>query len=131
MTSQEQQAAIAGLFPAKFVLIKRGLYYRPDACGYTACIDQAWKISEEEADKHVYPHDEPVTKRRAPDTDFLNDLNAMHEAEMTLTKSQREDMWDVLATMILDTEGMGGILCATAAQRAEALCRTLWPERFT
>lgn len=48
----------------KWVLMKRGLYYRPDAKGYTGNINEAWVVTEEEANRHVYPHDEPVTKHR-------------------------------------------------------------------
>lgn len=60
----------------RFVLMKRGLYYRPDAHGYTDRIEEAWILSSEEADKHVYPHDEPVTKHPAPLPAFGTDANA-------------------------------------------------------
>lgn len=51
----------------RWVLMKRGLYYRPNAKGYTGNLAEAWIITEAEADKHVYPHDEPVTKHRVAD----------------------------------------------------------------
>lgn len=54
--------------PTDWVLMKRGLYYRPKANGYTSNIEEAWRLTEAEADRHVYPHDEPVTKHRAPPT---------------------------------------------------------------
>ena len=63
------------------VLMKRGLYYRHNANGYTDRIHEAWIVSEEEANRHVYPYDEPVTKHPAPTPDYLNDLNAMKQAE--------------------------------------------------
>jgi hypothetical protein len=54
--------------------------------------------------------------------DYLNDLNAMHEAEKVLTTEQREFHYP---------RNLGGwvdpinIIYATAAQRAEAFLRTL------
>lgn len=52
--------------PEEWVLMKRGLYYRPNAAGYTSNIEEAGVYTEEEAKKHVYPHDEPVTMHRKP-----------------------------------------------------------------
>lgn len=60
--------------------------------------------------------------------DYFNDLNAMHEAEKVLTNNQRGDYSIKLQTIT----GGEWFLCyhATAAQRAEALGRTLnlWTE---
>lgn len=50
--------------------------------------------------------------------DYLNDLNAMHEAEKTMTGLQRDAYFDRLVWF-------GPPLFATAAQRAEAFGRTL------
>jgi len=56
--------------------------------------------------------------------DPLNDLNAMHEAEKVLT----DDQWDDYRERL---EGLDWRLVnATAAQRAEAFCRVMFPERF-
>lgn len=61
--------------------------------------------------------------------DYLNDLNAMHEAEKTLTKEQQRSF-----ALILQGRQMGGMdylaqdfraIHATAAQRAEAFLRTI------
>lgn len=63
MTNEEKSLRIAK-FCGKdnlFVLKKRGLYYRPGASGYTSNISEAWILAEDEANKHVYPYDEPVT----------------------------------------------------------------------
>ena len=71
-----------------------------------------------------------------PLPDYLNDLNAMHEAEKVLkwtdddTEDERERYW-VLLVSICDPKDESGAnsrwLCAhaTAAQRAEAFLRTL------
>jgi hypothetical protein len=59
---------------------------------------------------------------------YLNDLNAMHEAEKALDPTrQQEDYWD----FIFSITGSGFEMChATASQKAEAFLRTLdlWTE---
>ena len=60
--------------------------------------------------------------------DYLNDLNAMHEAQKTLTYAQQGEMSLWITRMTCD--GYGPQLFATAAQRAEAFLRTIgkWEE---
>ena len=53
--------------------------------------------------------------------DYLNDLNAMHEAEKVLINGKEQVYFE-------DLHGVAGNLtfyCATAAQRAEAFLKTL------
>ncbi len=62
--------------------------------------------------------------------DYLNDLNAMHEAEKVLTTSQHlEYTWELTGTVEdHDPDSMEGdwlTHTATAAQRAEAFLKTL------
>lgn len=73
----------------RWTVLKRGLYYRPNGNGYTSCIGEAWILTESEADKHVYPHDEPVTKEKAPLPDFVTDPNAA----LTLCDWMAEREW--------------------------------------
>ena len=60
--------------------------------------------------------------------DYLNDLNAMHDAEKVLTEDQREQYLNSLYkvcnpdSMLNDAWNLN---CATAAQRAEAFLRTI------
>jgi len=58
--------------------------------------------------------------------DYLNDLNAMHEAEKVLTKEQRIDHMEWLG-MCSDDYGqkVWAYVHATAAQRADAFLRTI------
>lgn len=58
--------------------------------------------------------------------DYLNDLNAMHEAEKVLALKDRRNH----ALWLADKCGDLGCIYATAAQRAEAFLRTLgkWEE---
>jgi hypothetical protein len=55
-----------------------------------------------------------------PLPDYLNDLNAMHEAEKVLSHNQGSDYYDVLCEISTYKAHM-----ATAAQRAEAFLKTL------
>ena len=60
--------------------------------------------------------------------DYLNNLNAMHEAEKVLDiVAERGDYWDYLSFI---TGGEDEMIYATASQRAEAFLRTLdkWEE---
>jgi len=64
-------------------------------------------------------------------TDYLNDLNAMHEAWQTLTPSQKTEFESELYLVIMGqaeyhrNDDAPYITNATAAQRAEALLRTI------
>lgn len=71
--------------------------------------------------------------------DYLNDLNAMHAAEGALAEKDRIEYGNqLIAVCDRDMNKPGKrwaattfyIIHATAAQRAEAFCRTLWPEKF-
>ena len=55
--------------------------------------------------------------------DYLNDLNAMHEAENVLTNEQ----WWLFVEFLTEIRGGGVALCisANAAQRAKAFLKTL------
>lgn len=60
--------------------------------------------------------------------DYLTDLNAMHEAEKVLTWDQRQEYigWICTEGEFATVEEYHWFVCkATAAQRAEALLRTL------
>ena len=55
--------------------------------------------------------------------DYLNDLNAMHEAEKTLTDKAHEEFRLNLYDVIGDDSRL--IVSSTASQRAEAFLRTI------
>ena len=63
--------------------------------------------------------------------EYLNDLNAMHEAEkIIISKKVRRNQVvprGIYESMLIDATG-GFAWCATAAQRAEAFVLTLEPE---
>jgi hypothetical protein len=91
MKPESQDLAVAksiGEYP-QFVLKKRGLYYRPEGCGYTSDISGAGRYSEEDAKKQVYPHDEPVTMHSAPVEPYGRCVNSMRRALKTLGPAHR------------------------------------------
>ncbi len=110
----------------KWVIVKRGLYYRPNAKGYTGNIDEAWIVSEEEANKRVYPHDEPVTKQRAPVKKYDECLNAMHEAEKCLKKNK--PFWNTYRKQLNWLMDYG--ITATSEERFECFLKSIckWEE---
>jgi hypothetical protein len=59
--------------------------------------------------------------------DYPNDLNAMHEAEKTLSKNDRQKYLDILADAPRDDmyQTWADSVFTTAAQRAEAFLKTL------
>ena len=64
----------------------------------------------------------------ASEPDYLNDLNAMHDAEKTLTDKAHEEFRLNLYDLIRDDSRL--IVSSTASQRAEAFLRTIgkWEE---
>lgn len=135
MTDDEIRIAVADAsgLKARYGLRKRGLWYRPNASGYTGMSDQAGRYTLEEAKKHEYIRgcDDDVKIAALPLPDYLEDLNAMHEVEKTLDAVQRGRYSTLLAqrdektfTWDFDT------IHATARQRCEAYLRTIgrWKE---
>ena len=69
----------------------------------------------------------------APEPDYLNDLNAMHEAEKVLTEDQLSDYGAFLkgkdnesvSLYAPEHREIAKVAMASAAQRAEAFLRTL------
>lgn len=134
LSKEEQRVAIAEFCGVtnRWVLMKRGMYYRPNAKGYTFELRDAWIVSEQIADEHTCPYDEPVTKHRAPLPNYPDDLNAMHEAEKFLSSTrQRLDYETHLNAAVQPVGAMPYsdrvffLYNATANQRAEALLRTI------
>lgn len=142
MTPEEKQLRVAeflGEFP-RYLLVKRGLFYRPNACGYTDRLAEAGRFSPEEASDHVYPYgDEPVTKRLAPVPDYLHDLNATDRMESRL-RPELTDFYEHHLGVLTHTERLAACRCligdrvrlarASAATRMEAfgLANRLWEE---
>ena len=91
-----------------------------EACGW----DGIFKNDEGEYCGHQ-PNQPRFTEwvTNAPLPDYLNDLNAMHEAEKVLTDDQYDDYRRHLGKAA--NYLWRGIFSATAAQRAEAFLRTL------
>jgi len=140
MTNEEINKAIAEHVGTadRWLIVKRGYFYRPEAKGYTSSESEAWKLPLVEAKRYEYLiGDEPVTLSRASIPNYAGDLNAMHEAEKTAFSSS--SAWAKFAFQLIsvlnasgmsELDGMTCLLQATAHQRAEALLRTIgkWKE---
>jgi len=102
-----------------------------------------WKQRADGTEKIIAS--EPWKKAQGVDyvPNYPEDLNAMHEAEKQLTPAQLIQYTEVLCGEInlvdwgyypgeagIDWDEVSKLTIATAAQRSEALCRTLWPEKF-
>ena len=82
-----------------------------EACGWTEISD--WKAAGINGQHPTEPWTDVIP-------DYLNDLNAMHEAEKVLNNVQRERYRTELVY-----SHAGGDVFATSAQRAEAFLRTI------
>ena len=70
----------------RYYVMKRGLFYRPGAHGYTSNPEEAWKVSYEVAKRHEYlVGDEPVTISKVPPPNYLASLDACTEFEVQST----------------------------------------------
>lgn len=75
-----------------------------------------------------YPPTGALVGKKESLPDYLRDLNAIHVAEGKLNPEQ----WTRYMPILHEVVGRAVNLCihATADQRSEAICRTLWPERW-
>ena len=121
MTNKEINERIAALtgFHNTVGLMKRGLWYRPEACGYTNCECEAGRFTLEEAKKHEYLLDEPVTIHRFKTPNYAESLDACRSFETEYTLGEQEEVFD----MLYDEFGIRGACFATPLQRCEAFLR--------
>jgi hypothetical protein len=85
------------------MIVKQGIYYRPDAKGYTGESSLAWKLPLDQAKRYEMYADrddiagcEKVTLREAPHPKYDTSLDAMAEAEATLTDEEHRLFRDAL-----------------------------------
>ena len=105
-----------------------------EACGWTAKEDKDgfWRAVDPSGNMthKLWISESNVWSAGIPD--YLEDLNAMHEAEKTLTKKQLQTYLDILADAPRESmyQTWSTSVFATAAQRAEAFLRTIgkWKE---
>ena len=113
-----------------------------EACGWTDCHKSLASNQEQEPHERCLIGNPPkgIVHRRLPD--YLNDLNAMHEAEQVLTPKHQPDkgesQWGEYLGWLgfcveYNTREVYECVTATAAQRAQAFLRTLglWKETPT
>lgn len=86
MTDHETNEKIAELigFHNTVGLMKRGLWYRPNSCGYTDREEEAGRYTLEEAKRHEYLLYEPVTIHKFSTPNYAESLDACRLFELTL-----------------------------------------------
>lgn len=91
-----------------------------EACGWKPICPDAPEILWTNGKDHVFTHELP---------DFLNDLNAMHHAEKTLTREQcylfQEHLCRIEGDWCPKNQAANWLWHATARQRADAFLLTL------
>ena len=96
-----------------------------EACGWTKRYSKFWE-------KEIFHHPDGYSTAHTPNglPDYLNDLNAMHEAERGLLGMDRNEYARHLFCHIQSPKETPNttwekVVFATAAQRAEAFLRTI------
>ena len=134
MTNQEINERIAAItgYHDKVGLKKRGLWYRPGACGYTNCECEAGRFTLEEAKKREYLLYEPVTIHRFKTPNYAESLDACRAFESTLDITESTEYAVQLRRIVTrNTEDAdkhpdtlripdGRYYCATPIERCEA-----------
>jgi len=87
-----------------------------EACGWREISD--WKAAGINGQHPTEPWTEVIP-------DYLNDLNAMHEAEKVFLKMETLCFWETYSNRLTTSLGCLDIFHATATQRAEAFLRTI------
>lgn len=98
-----------------------GWFAREDKDGFWRAVDASGDMTDE-----LWMSESNVWSAGIPN--YLNDLNAMHEAEKTLTDKAHEEFRLNLYEVLGDDSRL--IVSSTAAQRAEAFLLTIgkWEE---
>lgn len=88
MTNDEINERIAKItgFHDKVGLKKRGLWWRPNAQGYTSNESGAGRYTLKEAEDYAHPDGEPVTIHKFTTPDYTGDLNACRQFESTMSR---------------------------------------------
>lgn len=96
-----------------------------EACGWTHLTQFTNRITN--PDGHAIFFDPTKQDKLSLIPDYLNNLNAMHEAEKVLTNESMRRIYKahLIDLVFSDPPNNRGIVFATAAQRAESFLRTL------
>lgn len=99
----------------KFVgVMKRGLWYRPDARGYTDNVDEAGRWTRGEAnmlkspktDRALFPNEEPVTIHEFPVRDYTEPRLAMEVLRQCIQKQHHPNSRTKTVCFCTDTSGV-------------------------
>lgn len=129
MTNEDKIKAIAELDgPEMYGVMKRGLWYRENAKGYTDDTNKAWHLTKEEAEKHNYPHDEPVRALLLPFRPYLTSYDAIIPVieKIIINRDLLQKFYDNLGTHFPNSRFVDHwfeCLTATPEQLSDALLK--------
>jgi hypothetical protein len=101
--------------------------------GINVLLHIGWRLVEDDPVRHpYYLKDERMVRVDTFEVQagqFVNDLNAMHEAELFMQKEYGSDIWldyvDALRRLAKGWGGAGAEVSATARERAEAFVKVV------
>lgn len=102
-----------------------------EACGWKGQYGKQWLREYDKEGNDVWAFSGTCPDGElSPLPDYLNDLNAMHEAERTLDINQLSQYADELDKICVEVHicpltHWSAVVCATASQRAEAFLKTI------
>lgn len=130
MTNKEINVAIAEhLGWSWYAVEKADWYYRQGGHGYTNRIEEAGRYTKGDAEKELVTG-EPMRIVRIPHPHYADDLNAMHEAEKTLSDERYLEFTRFLMDECQEFGRVSRHSSASAEQRAECFLRAIgkWKE---
>ncbi|MFA9262898.1 MAG: hypothetical protein ACEQSB_06150 [Undibacterium sp.] len=104
-----------------YAVVKNGLFYRPNECGYTDRIEEAGRYSKAKAES-LLVSGEYMQTRLLPCPKYDTSLDAMAAAEATLTDEESDGYMDALTEVCGGIKGRSCYMAyfATAIQRLAA-----------
>ena len=94
-----------------------------EACEWTECRERMDKTTDEISLSGLHPDNFGTGNAHQELPDYLNDLNAMHEAEKTLTEKQLDRYTDLLCDEVSEGQpdpNVHELITLTATQKANA-----------
>lgn len=121
----------------KFGLKKRGLWYRPDAKGYTDRQCEAWRLTEAEAKKHEYTrggYEEQVRVMILDTPHYTTDPAASDALDTEIINKLGQQGYQSYVNnngeYVMCTQGKGGLNPRFAEHPDKKICRALFAKQL-
>ncbi|NBV90470.1 MAG: hypothetical protein EBR84_03585 [Actinobacteria bacterium] len=130
MTNDEINERIAKItgFHDKVGLKKRGLWWRPNAQGYTSSESGAGRYTLEEAENYAHPDGEPVAIHKFTTPNYAESLDACREFLAQIDENDRAEFSSIVTCMdrigmACDWEFYWAMITLTPLELCEAFLR--------